>query len=86
MVRGTGIAATAMSGSVPGGLRAGETAEHRAGGEPGSARVVEVEQPADKLTAGEQARDRMPSSASTFAVRASMARPPNVNVMPQVIM
>src|SRR5437762_12183431 len=59
----------ARNGLLPGGVRAGEPAEHRARHQPGPAGIGHVEAPAHHLAARVEPRDRFP-------LRADDLRPP----------
>src|SRR3990172_4164692 len=54
------------------GARAGEPAEHRAGGEPGAARVVVIEDAAHQLAGGVEPGDGLAGGVLDFALPADL--------------
>ena len=59
-------------------------AEHRAVGEPGAARIVEVEDAADRARPRRKARESAAPSVEITRAPVSILSPPKVKVMPQV--
>src|SRR5262245_40646173 len=68
--RGLACVAVLMTRSIPGasGAGAGDPAEYRAGGEPRSARIVEIEQSAHEFAGGVEATDRLVVGIEHLAV------------------